>query len=90
MTELHEINVSLSERQKTNLCKAFLNRETITLRLSKDDLNGSNTLYVPATILNRLLKNREMNKEMNIKLFGGNIRRQVCGSIVASMPLYCQ
>jgi len=84
MVELHEINVTLSEKQKTHLKKAFLNRETITLSLSKDALNGRNTLYVPLEIFRRWVSNRAMNEGMEIKLAGTNIRKQVCGTLFLS------
>ena len=85
MTELYEINVTLSENQKKKLSKAFHNRETITLRLSKDALNGSDTLLVPKTTYNRLMKNRSLNKGMEIKLAKTNIRKQVGGSLLSSI-----
>ena len=85
MTQLYEINVKLSDSQKTNLSKAFHKRETIVLRLTKDALNGSDTLYVPATTVNRLAKNRTMNKGMDIKLSKTNIRKQVGGSLLTSI-----
>ena len=50
-TELHEINVTLSKYQKEKICKAFLNREKIRLRLTKDALRGSDTLIVPSVSL---------------------------------------
>ena len=85
MTQLHMINVKLSDNQKTNLSKAFHKRETIVLRLTKDALNGSDTLYVPATTVKRLVKNRTMNKGMDIKLSKTNIRKQVGGSLLSSI-----
>ena len=85
MTELYEINVTLSENQKKKLGKAYHNRETITLRLPKDSLNGSNTLLVPKTTYNRLMKNRSLNKGMEIKLAKTNIRKQVGGSLLSSI-----
>ena len=85
MTQLHEINVTLSENQKMKLSKAFHNRETITLRLTKDALNGSDTLLVPSTTVKRLEKNRAMNKGMEIKLVKTNIRKQVGGSLLSSI-----
>ena len=86
MTQLYEINVKLSDNQKTNLSKAFHKRETIVLRLTKDALSGgSDTLYVPATTVNRLKKNRELNKGMDIKLSKSNIRKQVGGSLLSSI-----
>ena len=85
MTQLYEINVTLSDSQKTNLSKAFHKRETIVLRLTKDALNGSDTLYVPTTTVKRLVKNRTMNKGMDIKLSKTNIRKQVGGSLLTSI-----
>ena len=85
MTQLYEINVTLSENQKMKLSKAFHNRETITLRLTKDALNGSDTLLVPSTTVKRLEKNRAMNKGMEIKLAKTNIRKQVGGSLLSSI-----
>ena len=85
MTQLYEINVKLSDNQKTNLSKAFHKRETIVLRLTKDALNGSDTLYVPTTTVKRLVKNRTMNKGMDIKLSKTNIRKQIGGSLLSSI-----
>ena len=86
MTELYEINVTLSDDQKKNLSKAFHSRETITLRLKKDALSGgSDTLYVPKTTVNRMKKNLAMNKGMDIKLAKTNIRKQVGGSLLSSI-----
>ena len=84
-TELYEINVTLSDFQKTKLAKAFHNRETIKLRLKNDALSGSDTLLVPSTIVKRLEKNRNMNKGMEIKLAKTNIRKQVGGSLLSSI-----
>ena len=84
-TQLYEINVSLTDYQKTNLSKAFHKRETIVLRLTKDALTGSDTLHVPATTAKRLEKNRKMNKGMEIKLAKTNIRKQVGGSLLTSI-----
>ena len=85
MTQLYEINVTLSDNQKTNLSKAFHKRETIVLRLTKDALKGSDTLNVPATTVKRLEKNRAKNKGMDIKLSKTNIRKQVGGSLLSSI-----
>ena len=49
--ELHEINVTLSRYQKEKICNAFINRETIKLRLKDDALRGSDTLLIPSKSL---------------------------------------
>ena len=85
MTQLYEINVSLSENQKKILSKAYHEKETITLRLKKDALSGSDTLLVPKTTVTRLEKNRKLNKGMDIKLAKSNIRKQVGGSLLSSI-----
>ena len=85
MTQLYEINISLSENQKKTLSKAYHEKETITLRLKNDALSGSDTLLVPKTTVTRLEKNRKLNKGMDIKLAKSNIRKQVGGSLLSSI-----
>ena len=85
MTELHEINVRLSDNQKTNLSNAYHKRETIVLRLTSDALHGNDTLLVPAMTKKRLEKNRKLNKGMDIKLAKTNIRKQVGGSLLSTI-----
>lgn len=75
MTELYEIKFKLSPNQKKNLAQAYQNRETIVLRLTKGSLSGNGTLYVPATVVKRLNKNRQLKKGMDIKLSKTNIRK---------------
>ena len=53
-TVLQEINVTLSKYQKEKICKAFINREKILLRLKNDALSGSDTLLVPSKSLKRM------------------------------------
>ena len=85
MTQLHKINVKLSENQKKNLSAAYHKRETIVLRLTNDSLHGNDTLYVPNMVKKRLEKNRKLNKGMDIKLAKTNIRKQVGGSLLTSV-----
>ena len=49
--ELHEINVTLSNDQKTEIRNAFINSAKIRLRLTKDSLRGPDTLLVPTSYL---------------------------------------
>ena len=84
-TQLYEINVSLSDFQKKKLSKAYHNREGIKLRLKNNALTGNDTLIVPSIIVKRLEKNRQLNKGMEIKLAGSNIRKQVGGSLLTSI-----
>lgn len=84
-TKLFEIKVSLSDNQKKSVATANKKRETITLRLSKDDLTGNDVLYFPKNTVNRLEKNRKLNKGMDIKLAKTNIRKQVASGILSSL-----
>ena len=84
MTQLYEIKVKLSNNQKKNLGKAYRDRETIVLRLSKDALSGSDVLYVPGNIVKRLEKNKRLRKGMDIKLAKTNIRNQIGGSLLTT------
>ena len=85
MTQLFEINVKLSEGQKKNISDAYHKKKTIVIRLNNDSLRGNDTLYVPATVKNRLEKNRKLNKGMDIKLAKTNIRKQVGGNLLTSI-----
>ena len=88
MTQLYEIKMNLSPNQKKNLASAYHQRETILLRLTKDSLSGNDILYVPQNIVKRLLKSRQLNKGMDIKLSKTNIRKQVgSGIFSALMPV---
>ena len=46
-SELYKINVTLSNDQKQKILNAFINREKIRLRLSKDALKERDILLVP-------------------------------------------
>ena len=85
MTQLYEIKVGLSPNQKKNLFRAYRNKETIILRLSKDSLTGGDTLYVPSNIVKRLDTSRKLKKGMDIKLSKSNIRKQVGGNLVSTI-----
>ena len=85
MTQLFEINVKLSNNQKKKLRTAYHKGEMIVLRLLKDSLDGNDTLYVPAMVKNRLEKNRELGKGMDINIAKTNIRKQVGGSLLTSI-----
>ena len=53
-SELYEINVTLSNDQKQKIRNAFINREKIRLRLTKDALRGSDTLLVPTSFFEEM------------------------------------
>ena len=51
MTELHKINVHLSEGQKKKLAKAYRDNEEVSIRISHSALSGNDTLMIPITPL---------------------------------------
>lgn len=85
MTQLYKIDVNLTNGQKEKLARAFHKRETIILRLKSSALSGSDTLHVPANVVKKLQKNRQLNKGMEIKLTKTNIRKQVGGNLLSSI-----
>ena len=45
--KLYKINITLSNDQKQEILNAFINREKIRLRLTKDNIRGPDILLVP-------------------------------------------
>ena len=60
----------------------FTKKETIVLRLTNSSLSGNETLHVPATVVKRLNKSKQLKKGMDIKLSKTNIQKQVGGSVL--------
>ena len=88
MSELHQINVSLSQGQKQKLLKAYKNNEELTIRLKNNALTGSDVLMVPMNTAKKLSKNRSAGKGMQITIRRSNIRKQSgSGIFSAVMPL---
>ena len=89
MSELHNINVSLSEGQKRKLLKAYKDNEQSTTRLKNKDLTGSDVLMVPMnTVKKTLEKTLKAVKGMEITISKSNIRKEEGKGIFSSlMPL---
>ena len=75
-TELHQINVKLSDGQKRKIAKGYRDREEVSVRLGKNALSGNDTLFVPNNTVRRLAKSKRDNKGMVVKITKGNIRKQ--------------
>ena len=80
-TELHKINVRLSEGQKKSLAGAYRDRDSEVLRLKRDALTGNDTLLVPTTVVQRLERNRASGRGVEIRFAKTNIRKQVGSGI---------
>ena len=85
MTELHKINVKLSEGQKRKLAKAYRDREEVSIRLAHKNLTGSDTLMVPKNTVNRVAKSKSLGKGVQIKITKANVRKQTGSGIFTSL-----
>ena len=85
MSQLHKINVSLSDGQKRKLAKAYRDREEVSIKLAHKNLSGSDTLMVPENIVKRLAKSKSSGKGMQIKIARANIRKQTGSGILNSL-----
>ena len=85
MIQLYEISVKLSPNQEKNLSKAYHRRENIVLRLTNSALSGSAELLVPANVVKRLNKSKQLKNGMDIKLSKTNIRKQIGGSLLSTI-----
>ena len=85
MTELHKINVHLSEGQKRKLAKAYRDNEEVSIRISHSALSGSDTLMVPMNTIKRLSKSKDRGKGTVIKISKRNVRKQTGEGIFSSL-----
>ena len=85
MTELHKINVKLSEGQKRKLAKAYRDNEEVSIKLTHKNLSGSDTLMVPKNTVNRVAKSKGSGKGVQIKISKANVRKQTGSGIFTSL-----
>ena len=85
MTELHKINVHLSEGQKRKLAKAYRDNEEVSIRISHSALSGSDTLMVPMNTIKKLSKNKDKGKGTVVKISKANVRKQTGEGIFSSL-----
>ena len=85
MTELHKINVKLSEGQKKKLAKAYRDNEEVSIKLAHKNLSGSDTLMVPKNTVNRIAKSKGLGKGVQIKISKANVRKQTGSGILSSL-----
>lgn len=74
-TNLHEINVKLSDGQKRKIVKGYRDKTEVTLRLSKNALSGNDSLFVSNNTVKRLEKSIKDEKGMEVKIKRANIRK---------------
>ena len=76
MSELHKINVHLTEGQKRKIAKAYRDNEEVSIRITKSALSGSDTLMVPMNTIKKLSKNKDKGKGTVVKISKANVRKQ--------------
>ena len=62
MTELHQINVHLTEGQMKKLAQAYRDNEAVSIRILHSALTGSDTLMVPRNTIKKLSNNKDRGK----------------------------
>ena len=74
MTTYHPHGVKLSAGQKQKLAKAYKQNSAITIRLSNDELSGSDQLMLTNTQIARLKKAKSLGNGSDIKISKTQIR----------------
>ena len=69
--------VTLSQNQKTKLAKALERREPITIRLSHNELTGSDELMLTKTQIGRIRKSLTSGKGVDLKISKTQITKVV-------------
>ena len=87
MTEYLPHGVNLSKNQKQKLAKAFKQKTPITIRLSHNQLNGSDELLLTKTQINKIQKAKGLGKGVDIKISKTQIAKVVRkgGSLFSSL-----
>ncbi len=69
-----QFNVTVSDSQKDKLQNAIKSKKAVSLRLSKNDLTGSDLLLLTQSQINNIQKARSQNKGVTLKLSGKQIQ----------------
>ena len=77
MTTYYSHGVSLSEGQRSKLTKAYKNNSAITIRLAKNELNGSDELMLTKTQINKIKRAMKNGTGVDIKISKTQIRKAV-------------
>ena len=77
MTNYHSHGLNLSNGQRQKLAKAYANNSAITIRLAKNELNGSDELMLTKTQLNKIKKAMKNKTGVDIKISKSQIRKAV-------------
>ena len=87
MTTYHQHGVKLSAGQRKKLAKAYRENSAITIRLSNNELSGSDQLMLTKSQIARLMKSKKNGTGSDIKISKTQIRKAVVygGSLWSSL-----
>jgi len=87
MTSYHPHGVKLSAGQRQKLANAYRENSAITIRLSNNELSGSDQLMLTKTQIARLMKSKKNGTGSDIKISKTQIRKAVVhgGSLWSSL-----
>ena len=85
MTELHNINVHLSEGQKRKLANAYRDNKEVSIRIAHNALSVNDILMVPMNTIKKLSKNKDKGKGTVVKISKANVRKQTGEGIFNSL-----
>ena len=75
MTTYHPYKVKLSNGQKQRLAKAYKTNSPITIRLTINELNGNDELFLTSNQIKRIIKAKSLGKGSDIKISKTQIRK---------------
>ena len=79
MTTYHSHKVNLSKGQRMKLLSAIKNNSPLTIRLSKSDITGNDTLMLTQRQINKLTKAKKSGVGSDLKISHTQIRKVIGG-----------
>ncbi len=77
-----EFGLNLTVTQKQKIARAINKKEAITIRLSKDQLHGSDKMMLTQQQINKIAKHKRLGTGFDLKLSSTQLRTQSGGWIV--------
>ena len=90
MSKLFEYELPLSDNQIHKLQNAINNKKSITLQISKKDINTNNNLkkiLLTKTQINKIEKHKRKNKGVEINLSLSQLRKNQKGGLLPLLPI---
>ena len=85
MTDYQEFGITLTDLQKKNLASSIIKKQPVTLRLSKNQLQGNDKLLLTKRQANRIVKHQKNGKGCDIKFSSAQLKHMAKHG--AALPL---